>query len=360
MCENRCLLADILDVENLPLQELCNHIRDDAFWQRMFKAKWPEQFDSIVGKPWVEIYIEKFLSETLENLKPSQYNVEKMKSLIELCSPFVKCLKINQLEAALDTNNHIPFDIVLEHLNELKVFSIAFNVRTIGTNFYLNCTSITNNDIAKFIQGLSHTDLKEFEFHSSKLDSKMLRQISRSLDKTSSLTKISLPSCRFGDDGLKAFVKGLTHDSFPHLKDIVLSNNFISPEGAIRLANILRRRKIDSIDIKLNPILAEGAIHLLAIATEIELKTLNFSSCSFDESISDALLFVLQYNKTLVDLNLSINKLSDDLGHKMIEAVHHNKVMKTLDIRNTEINLKTKSEIDAIILENREKHSKLN
>lgn len=325
----------------------------------MFKAKWPDQFNSIEGKPWIEIYIEKFLSESLENLKPSQYNVEKMKSLIELCSPFVKCLKINQLEAALDTNNHIPLDIVLEHLNELKVFSIAFNVRTIGTNFYLNCTSITNNDITKFIQGLSHTDLKDFEFHSSKLDAKMLKQISRALDKTTSLTRISLPNCRFGDEGLKSFIKGLTHDSFPNLRDIVLSNNFISSEGAIKLASILRRRRIDSIDIKLNPILAEGAIHLLAIATQIQLKYLNFSSCSFDESIAEALLFVLQFNRTLINLNLSINKLSDNLGRRMIEAVKHNSVLKILDIRNTEINLNTKSEIDAIILENREKNIKL-
>lgn len=232
VCENRCLLADILDVETPPLAELCNHIKSDAFWKRMFKAKWSSlKNNTTCGKPWVEIYIEKFLAEKLENLKPDEYNIDKMKSLIELCSPFVKCLKISHLEATIEsndaTNDHIPFDIILEHLNELKSLSITYDCKTIGTQFYLGCTIITDNDITKFIRGLSHTDLSEFEFHSSKLDPPMLKSIGRSLDKTTSLTKISMANCRFGDAGLMSFIKVLTHDSLPNVKHIILSNNFI-------------------------------------------------------------------------------------------------------------------------------------
>lgn len=231
VCENRCLLADILDVE-LPLGELCNHVRDDAFWKRMFKAKWPNlKNNTTKGKVWIEIYIEKFLAESLENLKPSEYHIEKIKSLIELCSPFVKCLKINHLEASTEshepTADHIPFDIILEHLNELKKLSITYDCKTIGTHFYLGCTTITENDISKFVRGLTHTDLTEFEFHSSKLDPPMFKNISRALDKTTSLTTISMANCRFGDAGLLAFIRVLTHDSLPNVKHIMLSNNFI-------------------------------------------------------------------------------------------------------------------------------------
>jgi hypothetical protein len=197
----------------------------------MFKAKWPNLFNnSTNGKNWIEIYVEKFLAESLENLKPSEYSVEKMKSLIELCSPFVNSLKISHLEALTDTNeseDHIPFDIVLEHLNELKSVSITFDCKTIGTQFYLGCTIITNNDINKFTRGLAHTDLEEFEFHSSKLDPPMLKLIARSLDKTNSLTRISMANCRFGDAGLMEFIRVLTHDSLPNVKHICLANNFI-------------------------------------------------------------------------------------------------------------------------------------
>lgn len=183
------------------------------------------------GKLWIEIYVEKFLAESLENLKPSEYNIEKIKTMIELCSPFVNSLKINHLEASTEShdliNDHIPFDIILEHLNELKSLSITYDCKTIGTQFYLGCTIITDNDINKFVRGLTHTDLHEFEFHSSKLDPPMLKHIARALDKTTSLTTISMANCRFGDAGLMSFIRVLTHDSLPNVRHIFLSNNFI-------------------------------------------------------------------------------------------------------------------------------------
>lgn len=355
------MLADIL-VETLPLNDLCSHVKDDAFWKRMFKAKWPNLMNNTTnGRPWIKIYIEKFLAESLENMKPSEYNVEKIKLLIELCSPFVNSLKITHLEATTESNepvnDHVPFDIILEHLNELKSLSITYDCKTIGTQFYLGCTIITDNDINKFVRGLSHTDLREFEFHSSKLDPQMLKNIGRSLDKTTSLTTISMGNCRFGDAGLFAFIRVLTHDSLPNVKHICLTNNFISSDGAIKLANILRRRKIVSIDLKLNPILAEGANHILALVNIVQLVELNLSSCSFDDSIDEALIHVLKFNKTLISLNLAINRLNENIGKKMLAAVSQNSVLRSLDIRNTEISLRTKSKIDAVILENREKNN---
>lgn len=112
-----------------------------------------------------------------------------------------------------------------------------------------------------------------------------------------------------------------------------------------------------TIDLKLNPILAEGATHILALVEKVGLVSLNLSSCSFDESIEESLLFVLRCSKTLRNLNLAINKLSEDLGVKIVEALAKNVILRTMDIRNTEISLKTKSHIDAIILENRAKNN---
>lgn len=134
---------------------------------------------------------------------------------------------------------------------------------------------------------------------------------------------------------------------------------FIASDGAILLANILRRRKIEVIDLKLNPILAEGAIHIFSLVNVVELTSLNLSSCSFDESVGDTLVHVLKFSKSLISMNLSINKLSEELGTRMVQALASNSVLRTFDIRNTEISLKTKSTIDALILENREKNNSI-
>lgn len=166
-----------------------------------------------------------------------------------------------------------------------------------------------------------------------------------------------MANCRFGDAGLMAFLKVMTHDSLPNVKHICLRNNFISSEGAIALTNILRRRKIETMDLKLNPILAEGAIHILSIASSIGLTRLNLSSCSFDDSITETIVHVIKINRSLQELNLSINRLGNTLGKEILKAVEFNAILKSLDLRNTDIDLKTKSAIDAKILDNRDKNN---
>lgn len=362
--ENRSLLADILEFENLQLNDLCTHIKVDPFWKRLFATKWP-MISNHLQRPWIELYMEKYLSESLENLRPIDFNVEKIRNLVDLCSPFVRNLRIDHLQAKAihendAINDHIPFDTVLESLNEIKCLSITYDCRSIGTKFYLSCTSISDNDIKKFSRGLCNTDLLEFKFHSSKLEPPMLKQIGLALDKNTSLVKVEMPNCRFGDAGLSSFCTILTHDSLPHVRHLVLSNNFISFEGAALLANILRRRKIETLDLKLNPILTEGANEILALAGIIELVELNLSSCSFDENVEESLLYVIKNNKKLVKLNISINKLSEDLGIEILNKISSNNVLRQLDVRGTGISHKIKQLIDSAILENREKNNTVN
>lgn len=336
----------------------------DPLWKRMYAAKWP-MVSNHKERPWIELYMEKYLAESIENLQPIEYNADKIRNLVDLCSPFVKFLKIDHLQARQvyesdSINDHVPFDIILEALNEVKSFSITYDCRSIGTKFYLTCTSISDNDIKKFTRGLCNTDLTDFKFHSSKLEPQMLKLIGRALDKNTSLVRIEMPNCRFGDAGLASFCSILTHDSLPHVRYLGLANNFISYEGAALLANILRRRKLDALDMKLNPILTEGTNEILALAGIIDLTELNISSCSFDENVDEALLYVLKNDKKLIKFNISINKLNEELGKEILNVLEFNKVLREFDIRGTGITHKTKRMIDSVILENREKNNTVN
>lgn len=66
---------------------------------------------------------------------------------------------------------------------------------------------------------------------------------------------------------------------------------------------------------------------------------------------------MIRKNKTLRKLNISINKLSEVLGAKIVSALVENDVMRELDVRGTGITHNTKRIIDGIILENREKNN---
>lgn len=68
-------------------------------------------------------------------------------------------------------------------------------------------------------------------------------------------------------------------------------------------------------------------------------------------------MYVIRKNKTLRKLNISINKLSEELGAKIVSALTENNVIRDLDIRGANISHKTKRTIDGIVLENREKNN---
>ena len=236
VAEDRKYLLDILNV-NYPLADLCARIRDDSFLKRSYLNKWRNTYPiNVDGKKWIQIYLEKHLSDTIQNLRVNDYDQETMRKLVDLCSPHVRELKIEELQPASgvgrssagDRIDHIPFDVILSNLRELKKIDVTFDVKNAG-HFFLGCATITNNDMKHFVKGLERCyELTEFRLHSNKLEPEMMKKIAKALDKgCPNLKSIEIPHCRIGDVGLKAFLSVVSNVSFPNLKKVILTNNFL-------------------------------------------------------------------------------------------------------------------------------------
>lgn len=100
----------------------------------------------------------------------------------------------------------------------------------------------------------------------------MLQLLAHSLEKNAYLHTLNLLHCRCGDTGLKAFLDAISNDSFPALKTLILTNNFLSSDGALLLAKSLRKRNIEKLDIRLNPITSEGAAAIFHILNDIPIR----------------------------------------------------------------------------------------
>lgn len=162
--EDRNALLDEIDVK-LPIKLLSTYIFEDTFWQRCFQYRWPFFFPSKIDRPWINIYVEKHLAEVIENLKPINFDEEEIKTLLETCSPFVRTLKIRQLQPSLsDPNYHIPFEGILSSLAELRVIDLTYDLKTIGAHdFFLGCTSVAKQDIESLAFGIEKCyELVEF------------------------------------------------------------------------------------------------------------------------------------------------------------------------------------------------------
>lgn len=153
--ENKRNLLDILDVD-LPLSDLAVNIDADIFWRRCFQSRWKQFYPhSIEQRPWISLYIERFLAEWLESVKPMNWNEEETLQIIRVCSPHVICLCIEQLQPSMDERNeHIRIDYVLRNLFELRSLQLTYSVKCIATDYILGCSKLSSNDIKWLSEGL--------------------------------------------------------------------------------------------------------------------------------------------------------------------------------------------------------------
>lgn len=162
--EDQNYLLDILQVQ-LPLSDLCENINSDVFWRRCFQLRWKEFYPhSTEKRPWISLFLERYLSERLELISPSDWIEEDMIKLLKVCSPYVQRLSICQLQSTMNEyNDHIRLDKVLSNLSELKVLDLSFVLKCIETHFFLGCSNVSQSDIKWLSTGLENCN-KLIEF----------------------------------------------------------------------------------------------------------------------------------------------------------------------------------------------------
>lgn len=77
IAKDRELFLQILDT-NVPLQILVDNIKNDIFWKRYYKSKWSDSPLLTNDKKWINVFMEKYYAEILENMNPRQYDPEKV------------------------------------------------------------------------------------------------------------------------------------------------------------------------------------------------------------------------------------------------------------------------------------------
>ncbi|XP_050665183.1 dynein regulatory complex subunit 5 [Leptidea sinapis] len=75
--KDREYFLQILDT-NVPLQLLVDNIKNDLFWERCYQSKWSELPESVRNKKWINIFVEKYYVDILENMIPREYDPEKV------------------------------------------------------------------------------------------------------------------------------------------------------------------------------------------------------------------------------------------------------------------------------------------
>lgn len=126
---------------DIPLEITAKLIDDEGYWERRSKAHFKICDVSKHGNNFKRLYFERKIQKELEEFVPTQEldseQVLKLVVLLKLASPFVQELTLRQmrqvvppLDAPLKETdpqpNHLPMELVFEHLKNLKSLNVYF------------------------------------------------------------------------------------------------------------------------------------------------------------------------------------------------------------------------------------------
>ena len=162
------------------------------------------------------------------------------------------------------------------------------------------------------------------------------------------LSKLNLQMNNITDKEIKSIINFVKDNNTP-LKNLVLKNNKITPEGSIYIADLIKFSKtLKILDLSFNELKSEGVKNIfnsLINNYTLEQLFLNGNKCNdycaediFNILINSNSLSSLRKNKTLKYLYLNENKIDSNAFKNLANYLQFNKTLKILEMKSSRIN----------------------
>uniref|UniRef100_A0A1I8IXH7 Dynein regulatory complex subunit 5 n=1 Tax=Macrostomum lignano TaxID=282301 RepID=A0A1I8IXH7_9PLAT len=309
-------------------------IRDEGYWRRVCKARWPVCDVSQYDGSWKRMHFERDLQEVIEFFVPGSTDPTQLSESLILAgrssagSSSISCCRRSPTtppgdEAGSDhgsdtenelDNSHLDFGPLLPQLPNLTELRLCYTVRDCGMNFEWSLFNFTAKDCLKLAEAVAACrQLRVLQLSRSKVDCDRCRiLISRLLDHPG-LEELDLS----GGPCARKFLNG--HSKLVRLD---VTDNLVRAQGAQALAHaLLKNRTLRQLSLRLNRMGDDGgqAIGKALIRNDV-LEDVDISSNELTEPTATVLAQVIVQNKTLQRLNLCNNRLGADGGKQLQEA----------------------------------------
>ncbi|XP_030761954.1 dynein regulatory complex subunit 5-like isoform X2 [Sitophilus oryzae] len=243
-CSDRVHLLDILPIK-LPLELMIPLIDDEYYWKRRYhetygliKRHLPENWT------YKSVYIERHVQQLIEEAQPQYNDEETFDEILDLCSPYVTCLYIEQMQAwkpplTMEKEDipeeypidHINFWPILRRLPEVEEFHLIYGMNKVGEDFSWRMFKVSVSDCQKLGKALLELkNLKIVRIHRSSLEFKHCQALMQGLIKHKFIEELDLSNCDVGDAGALCIAQYLMDGC--SLKTLILANNQIGQIGS--------------------------------------------------------------------------------------------------------------------------------
>lgn len=151
------------------------------------------------------------MQDMIENLQPQYGDEESIDDILKLCNPYIKKIKITQLQAwnppltmaqdeipEIYPIDHISFEPILSVLEGIIELDIVYGVKKIGDNFNWNMFKVSVIDcrrLGKAVLSLKH--IKIFRLHRSRIEDDHVRALLKELIRNTTLLGKIKPTQRY-------------------------------------------------------------------------------------------------------------------------------------------------------------------
>lgn len=132
---------------------------------------------------WKSAYMEKYISEIIEQLQPQYNDEDNIDEILTLVNPYVKTLIVTQLQAwkppltatpedlpEIFPNDHIDFSPIFKKLEYIVELDLVFSMHKLGENFNWEMLKVSVDDCKRL--GIAILQLKfitKLRIHRSKI-----------------------------------------------------------------------------------------------------------------------------------------------------------------------------------------------
>ncbi|KAG7310536.1 hypothetical protein JYU34_003321 [Plutella xylostella] len=372
--KDRDLLMDLYP-DSIPLKFSVPLIEDEHYWKRCLNSKFPTQKE--LGITFYKgRYLSMCLQEHLENANPDVFVEDDALELITLVSPHIYELKLRQLrmvrqprpppltDEVVDrcpwsvppVHHHIPLELVLNKLHNLKELTLVFGVNNLEENYEPRLFELSIADCESLCIGLENLQhFRALRINRSNLDCSKVKVILQRLVKKESIEELDFNHCKIGDHGMKALGGFISLHN--NIKVVRIANNRFGAVGARGLAYALQMKPaapIELIDLSLNQLCLESACAMAAALVRCREKpqALLLNACGLEGASADKIVGLLGLNRGLTRLDLAANDLSG-AEETLLDALDQNRRLLKMDLRSTGVSEETEQKVSELLDRNR-------
>ncbi|CAD1474237.1 unnamed protein product, partial [Heterotrigona itama] len=166
--------------------------------------------------------------------------------------------------------HHIPLEIILPQFTRLTEIRINFGLVYTNDGFEWRDFEISIEDCVGLGRGIKACPrLKKFTLTRSNLDRPRVAALLQGMLENDSIEEMDFSHCKLADKGAQAVGEFLCQKKKKNIKTLHLANNEIGAEGVAGIVYALLKTEdatLQHLNLKLNPLLDDGAFHMCAFA----------------------------------------------------------------------------------------------